>query len=98
MKFFIRNYLQQKEEARKVGLGLETTESYLKEICRCFYSNVRQASAYGMRFRVENISFKYKSIIDVKSLSYTCMKGIWAVITMVTMGRNTLLKGKALYE
>ncbi len=50
-----------------------------------------------MRFRVENVSFKYKSIIDVKSLSYTCMKGIVAVITMVTLGRETLLKGNAQY-
>ncbi len=43
MKLLIRKYLQQKEEApSKVGLGLEQTESELKEERKCFYSNVGQ--------------------------------------------------------
>jgi hypothetical protein len=32
------------------------------------------ASAYWFEFRVENVSFKNISIIDVKSLSYTTKK------------------------
>jgi hypothetical protein len=43
MKLLMRNYLPQKDEApSKVSLGLEYTESELKEKHECFYSNVKQ--------------------------------------------------------
>ncbi len=43
MRLLIRDDLQQKEEVpSKVGLGLQQTESQLKEKRKHFYSNVRQ--------------------------------------------------------
>ncbi len=63
MKLPIRNYLQQKEEApSKLGLGLLSAESSLKEKCERYYSNVRQgvkivkAQMLNLRFGIENDS------------------------------------------